>query len=103
MTNIINNEERLVLSNEFVLKMKPRARKILCELMSWPMGFNSLKDVAESHPTSISRDLNLLMKHGLVRKKTVGMRPKQVEYSLTDKGKEVIPSLLDIVRKKSYI
>lgn len=99
----MEEEELLVLNNNFVLKMKPRARKILCELMSWPMGFNSLKNIADSHPTSISRDLNLLIKHGLVRRRILALKPKQVEYSLTTKGKEVIPSLLDIVRKKSYI
>ncbi len=96
-------EKRVSLNSQTVLRIKPRALKVLCQLMSWPMGFNQLKSIAQTHPTIIARDLQLLIKHGLVARKVINPKLRQVEYSLTEKGKNIIPSLLDIVRRKNYV
>ena len=96
-------QKTVMLNPQLIVKITPRSLKMLCMLMAWPMGFNDLKSVAQKHPMVVTRDLNLLMKHGFVRRKILSTSPKQVEYSLTEKGKGTLPSLLDIVKKKNYL
>ncbi len=49
-------------------------------------------------PRILSRELKELEKRGLINRKAFPVVPKHVEYSLTGRGRELLPILREIVR-----
>jgi DNA-binding HxlR family transcriptional regulator len=59
-------------------------------LLSGPVKFNQLKrDMGNVSSKTLSRSLNHLMRQGLVERRVLDNSPISVEYSLTDKGREL--------------
>jgi DNA-binding HxlR family transcriptional regulator len=63
---------------------------IISRLLKEPKGFNQLKrDVGGISAKVLSESLKDLQEHGIVNKKQISDGPKQVKYSLTERGKSL--------------
>jgi DNA-binding HxlR family transcriptional regulator len=56
-----------------------------------PRRFNELKRTLQVNPVSLSQRLDELESAGVVRRITFNETPPRVEYSLTQKGKDLLP------------
>lgn len=67
---------------------------ILRDLASGPKRFSELeKSVGNVNPRTLSQRLEDLAQHGIITKETFAEVPPRCEYSLTAKGKDLIPVL----------
>ncbi len=67
---------------------------ILRDLASGPMRFCELeRSVGSINPRTLSQRLDDLAAHGIIIKQQCGDSPTRPEYSLTDKGQDLIPVL----------
>lgn len=67
---------------------------ILRDLMNGPSRFCELeKSVGNINPRTLSQRLDDLEKHGIVTRKTFAEVPPRIEYTLTDKGHDLLPIL----------
>ena len=67
---------------------------ILRDLASGEKRFCSLeKSVGDINPRTLSKRLDELEAHGIIRKQTFAEVPPRVEYTLTEKGEDLIPIL----------
>jgi DNA-binding HxlR family transcriptional regulator len=57
-----------------------------------PLRFNQLlKTLATANKQSLANSLHELEQAGLLEKQTISQKPLHIEYTLTEKGKSVIP------------
>lgn len=67
---------------------------ILRDLFSGPKRFCELeKSVGNINPRTLSQRLDDLEKHGIVTKQTFAEVPPRCEYTLTEKGEDLLPIL----------
>ena len=67
---------------------------ILRDLINSPKRFNELeKTVNGINPRTLSKRLDDLEMHGIITKKKFAEVPPHIEYSLTDKGYDLLPVL----------
>jgi len=67
---------------------------ILRDLAHGPKRFGELeKSVGSISPRTLSQRLDDLEKHAIITKKTYAEVPPRVEYSLTQKGTDLVPVL----------
>ena len=67
---------------------------ILRDLFSGPKRFGELeKSVGTINPRTLSQRLDDLETHGIVTRQSFAEVPPRIEYSLTDKGKDLLPIL----------
>lgn len=67
---------------------------ILRDLASSPQRFSQLQRSIEGiNPRTLSQRLDDLEKHGIITKKNFSEVPPRIEYTLTKKGKDLIPVL----------
>ena len=67
---------------------------ILRDLVNGPKRFGELeKSVGSINPRTLSQRLDDLEAHGIVTKETFAEVPPRCEYTLTDKGADLIPVL----------
>lgn len=67
---------------------------ILRDLFSGPKRFCELeKSVGNINPRTLSQRLDDLEDHGIITRKSFAEVPPRIEYSLTDKGKDLQPIL----------
>lgn len=67
---------------------------ILRDLMSGSKRFCELeKSVGNINPRTLSQRLDDLEKHGIITKQTYAEVPPRIEYTLTDKGHDLLPIL----------
>lgn len=67
---------------------------ILRDLFSGPKRFCELeKSVGNINPRTLSQRLDDLEKHGIISKKSFAEVPPRVEYTLTEKGRDLLPVL----------
>lgn len=67
---------------------------ILRDLTSGPKRFSQLeKSLASISPRTLSQRMDDLEAHGIVTKQTFAEVPPRCEYSLTDKGADLVPIL----------
>jgi len=81
-------------------KWKPR---ILCRLsVESPMRYTELRQkLQDITDAALSTSLQSLMESGLVRRISYDEIPPRVEYSLTEKGRSIMPVLYEICRWSS--
>lgn len=67
---------------------------ILRDLNTGPIRFNELeKSVTGINPRTLSKRLDDLEAHGIITKKRFAEVPPHIEYTLTDKGHDLLPIL----------
>lgn len=67
---------------------------ILRDLAGGSKRFGELeKSVGDINPRTLSRRLDDLEQHGIITKTSFAEVPPRVEYTLTDKGKDLVPVL----------
>ncbi len=67
---------------------------ILRDLHSEPKGFCELERTVEGiNPRTLSQRLDELEKHGIIQKKSCAGAPNRCEYSLSQKGQDLVPIL----------
>ena len=67
---------------------------ILRDLMSGPKRFSDLeKSVGNINPRTLSQRLDDLEEHGIITKQTFAEVPPRTEYTLTEKGHDLLPIL----------
>ncbi len=67
---------------------------IIRDLYSGPKRFGELeKSVGTINPRTLSQRLEALETHGVVTKKTYAEVPPRTEYTLTEKGRDLVPVL----------
>jgi DNA-binding HxlR family transcriptional regulator len=67
---------------------------ILRDLMSGPKRYSQLeKSVGSINPRTLSCRLDDLEEHGIVTRKTFAEVPPRIEYTLTEKGHDLLPIL----------
>lgn len=67
---------------------------ILRDLTTGPKRFGELeKSVGNINPRTLSQRLDDLEKHGIITKKSYAEVPPRIEYTLTDKGEDLVPVL----------
>ncbi len=67
---------------------------ILRDLFSGPKRFCELeKSVGNINPRTLSQRLDDLEKHGIISKQSFAEVPPRVEYTLTEKGQDLLPVL----------
>lgn len=67
---------------------------IIRDLCEGPKRFGELeRSVTGINPRTLSQRLEALERYGIITKKTFAEVPPRTEYTLTDKGKDVIPIL----------
>jgi len=67
---------------------------ILRDLFAGPKRFTELeKSVGNINPRTLSQRLDGLEAHGIITKKSYAEVPPRAEYSLTPKGKDLLPIL----------
>ncbi len=71
---------------------------ILRELFSRSRRFDEFQAQLGLSPYILSERLNKLIKHGVVRRQKYQDRPARYEYRLTEKGLELYPLLLALLR-----
>jgi DNA-binding HxlR family transcriptional regulator len=70
-------------------KCKPQVFRLAVE---GPVRFNSLvRDIEGANKQTIAVALRELEENGLLEKKTINLKPLHIEYTLTEKGKSLIP------------
>ena len=78
---------------------------ILCHLDEGPKRFLALQRITgDISQKVLNESLHEMEEEGLIRKKIYPETPPHVEYSLTEKGKELVPALKEIENwaKKNY-
>jgi DNA-binding HxlR family transcriptional regulator len=71
-----------------VIGTEPRLL-ILRYLFDGPRGFNKLLKETKLSSKTLSSTLKSLQESGIIERRIISTRPFKVEYSLTDKGKEL--------------
>ncbi|TAH34062.1 transcriptional regulator [Candidatus Saccharibacteria bacterium] len=67
---------------------------ILRDLCSGPKRFGELeKSVGSINPRTLSQRLDDLEQHGIVTKRSYAEVPPRIEYTLTQKGEDLVPVL----------
>lgn len=67
---------------------------ILRDLFSGPKRFCELeKSVGNINPRTLSQRLDDLEAHGIITRKSFAEVPPRIEYTLTDKGQDLLPVL----------
>lgn len=67
---------------------------ILRDLMTGPKRFCELEDsVGSINPRTLSQRLDDLEAHHIIVRKAYGEVPPRIEYTLTDKGRDLLPVL----------
>jgi DNA-binding HxlR family transcriptional regulator len=67
---------------------------ILRDLANGPKRFSELeKSVGSINPRTLSQRLDDLEKHAIVTKQSFAETPPRIEYTLTDKGVDLVPVL----------
>jgi DNA-binding HxlR family transcriptional regulator len=67
---------------------------ILRDLFAGPKRFGELeKSVGDINPRTLSQRLDDLEAHGIITKKSFAEVPPRIEYTLTDKGTDLLPIL----------
>lgn len=67
---------------------------VIRDLYEGPKRFSELeKSVEGVNPRTLSQRLDALEEHGIVTRKTYAEVPPRCEYSLTDKGRDLVPIL----------
>jgi DNA-binding HxlR family transcriptional regulator len=67
---------------------------ILRDLAQCPKRFSELeKSVGNINPRTLSQRLDDLEKHGIITKKSFAEVPPRIEYTLTQKGEDLVPVL----------
>src|SRR5689334_20435379 len=67
---------------------------ILRDLFSGPRRFGELeRSVGDINPRTLSQRLDDLEAHGIIRKQSYAEVPPRTEYSLTEKGEDLLPIL----------
>jgi DNA-binding HxlR family transcriptional regulator len=67
---------------------------ILRDLFSGPKRFGELeKSVGAINPRTLSQRLDDLEEHGIIRRQSFAEVPPRTEYSLTEKGEDLLPIL----------
>ncbi len=67
---------------------------IIRDLYNGPKRFGELeKSVAGINPRTLSQRLDTLERYGIITKKTFAEVPPRTEYTLTDKGRDLVPIL----------
>jgi len=67
---------------------------ILRDLTTGPKRFGELeKSVGGINPRTLSQRLDDLQRHGIIDRETFAEVPPRCEYSLTDKGRDLVPVL----------
>jgi DNA-binding HxlR family transcriptional regulator len=66
---------------------------IVRELTAGPRRFGELQQALAIGPRTLSQRLDTLEIEGIVNKKTYAEAPPRVEYSLTQKGEDLLPVL----------
>lgn len=67
---------------------------ILRDLFAGPKRFGELeKSVGEINPRTLSQRLDDLEAHGIITKKSFNEVPPRIEYTLTQKGHDLLPIL----------
>lgn len=56
-----------------------------------PQRFNEIKRALELNPVTLSQRLGELEEGGVITRRTFNETPPRVEYSLTEKGRELLP------------
>jgi DNA-binding HxlR family transcriptional regulator len=65
---------------------------IIRSLLAGPLRFSELLKIGVGiEPKTLSRVLKFLESEGIVRRDVLGTRPLSVQYSLTEKGKQLKP------------
>ena len=72
---------------------------LLFALTQQPMRFNQLQEhLYNINPRTLSQRLMKLESMGIILKKTLSQNPPHTEYSLTEKGRELIPILKSMIK-----
>ena len=67
---------------------------VIRDLFEGPKRFSELeKSVEGVNPRTLSQRLDALEEHGIVTRKTYAEVPPRCEYTLTDKGRDLVPIL----------
>ena len=67
---------------------------ILRDLFTGPKRFCELeKSVGKINPRTLSQRLDDLESHGIITKKSFAQSPPRIEYTLTEKGTDLLPVL----------
>ena len=67
---------------------------ILRDLFTGPKRFCELeKSVGKINPRTLSQRLDVLEEHGIITKKSFAEVPPRIEYTLTQKGEDLLPIL----------
>jgi DNA-binding HxlR family transcriptional regulator len=67
---------------------------ILRDLSTGPKRFSELeKSVGSINPRTLSQRLDDLERHAIITKKSFAEVPPRIEYTLTDKGSDLVPVL----------
>ena len=65
---------------------------VVSSLIQGPLRFSGILDVAVGlDPKSLSRVLKYLSSEGIIRREVLGTQPVAVQYSLTEKGRQLEP------------
>lgn len=67
--------------------------RIVRELVGGPKRFTELEQALHIGPRTLSQRLDSLQETGIITKKTFAEAPPRTEYSLTTKGKDLLPVL----------
>jgi DNA-binding HxlR family transcriptional regulator len=72
---------------------------ILRDLFAGPKRFSELeKSVGSINPRTLSQRLDDLEAHGIIRRQSFAEVPPRTEYSLTEKGEDLLPILQQMAR-----
>lgn len=69
---------------------------IVRDLMMGRTKFRDLRDSGGMPPKVLSARLKMLMDAGMIERKVYSEHPLRAEYALTDKGRDLVPVLLEI-------
>ena len=69
---------------------------IVRDLMMGLTKFRDLQDSGKMPPKVLSARLKMLMDAGMIERKVYSEHPLRAEYALTDKGRDLVPVLLEI-------
>ncbi|MCA1820176.1 MAG: winged helix-turn-helix transcriptional regulator [Thermoplasmatota archaeon] len=63
-----------------------------------PRRFNEIKRAIDVNPVTLTQRLNELEEAGILHRKTFNETPPRVEYSLTSKGRDLVPLMDQLSR-----
>lgn len=63
-----------------------------------PMRFNALKNAVQINPVTLSQRLSELEQVGIIHREAYSETPPRVEYSLTAKGRDLVPLMDQLSR-----